>query len=279
MELDEIECVGFILVFNKSYYEESIYKFDELIKLTTKKSLCIVISNNPNLQKPVDFDGAFLSGDNSSYEFSGWQKGLEHFMRRNHSKNVKAYIFANDTFCHHHKYNFVKRKMYADAFKKLIRNHEAPVLAGRITSFGQSFSINDVTLNEWVSTYIFGITQQAMRSIEYNICPRDKELEKYFGTMENEDCFFSDGMNSALKTHLTSWLFGGEGLKPPWYKSEPLNDINRDGFAKKSRSILREKLLTANVCKRGGKIQPITLPIYIRLINRIKFELLKSYSK
>ena len=272
MKLDEIECVGLILVFNKNYYEEAIYKFDELIKLTTKKSLCMVISNNSNLKKPKDFNGVFISGDNSSYEFSGWQKGLEYLIGRNKSKHVKSYIFANDTFCHHHKYTFIEKKMYTDAFKKLIKHHKAPILAGRLSSFNQNFSINDVTLNEWVSTYIFGLTQQAMYSIEYNICPNDRELEEYFGTMENEDCFFSDRMNSILKTHLTAWLFGHEVFPAPWYKSEPLNDINRDSFVKKSRSILREKILTANVYKRGGKIQPITLPIYIRLFNRIKFK-------
>lgn len=278
MKLDEIECVGLILVFNENYYEESIYEFDELVKLITKNSLCIAISNNPILKKPKDFQGVFLSGDNSSHEFSGWQKGLEHFIGRNQSKHIKSYIFANDTFCHHHKYSSIEKRIYTDAFKKLLKHHKTSIISGRPSTFNQYFSINDLALNEWISTYIFSLTQQAMHSIEYKICLNDRELEKYFGTMDNEDCFFSEDMNTALKTHLTAWLFGREGL-PAWYKSEPLNDINRDSFIKKARSILREKLLTANVCKHGGLIQPITLPFYIRFYSRIKSIFTNFYSK
>ena len=252
----QVDIVGFLLVYNPAYLDEAVFQFRKILSSVKGSYQIIVISNNIDIQKCNDFDGVFLHGDNNSMEFSGWQKGLDYIKNHYSIGSIKAYVFANDTFCHHKPLTVFQRSNYIDGVESCIRSTKSSMY-GPLSSFGKTFSINNKRIDSWISTYFFIINQKAMEEIlKYTICMPSSNLKNYFGDMANEDNFFSDNMDMVLKGHLKNWLFcGGKGLS--WYKCASLSELNKEQMYLKACSILREKLLTVTLLQGGGDILEI----------------------
>ncbi len=101
--------------------------------------------------------------------------------------------------------------------------------------------------------------------------PDSNVLNKYLVGGHDEKYFFSNLMDLTLKRHLLNWLFHGG-----WYKSESLNQINKDRFYCKARSILAEFNLSSKAHEK--KIGLIDTYFLIKKINKIRFKLQSLYT-
>jgi hypothetical protein len=141
-------------------------------------------------------------------------------------------------------------------------------MAGEVNSFGKDFKFNYSTFNTWVSSYFFSINQPAINLIKFDILPSSDVVNKYLVGGNNEKYFFANSMDLTLKEHLLKWLFHGG-----WYKSERLNQDNKDRFYYKARSIIAEFSLSAKA--HANNIIFLDVYFLIKLFNEIKFKVSK----
>jgi hypothetical protein len=70
------------------------------------------------------------------------------------------------------------------------------------------------------------------------------ELEELVQSVADPEQFFSPRIDPCLVQHLRAWLFDAESPYA-WYGAETLGEVNVARFARKARSILQEKFISA----------------------------------
>ena len=260
---------GILVVFSEEYFIDSLSEFGRVLKLTARPYKIIVVFNNHDLAekyptestKGINYDSVI--GSNQFHEFSGWNEGLDFIKLQYASQYQKShFVFCNDTFCQHRTYTFFHRLIFSASctLSFFARN---PTIAGEVNSFGEDFEFNNCTFSTWVSSYFFSINQSAINLLKFNILPSSNVINTYLVGGHEEKLFFSNSMDLKLKRHLLNWLFLGG-----WYKSESLNQINKDRFYCKARSILAEFNLSSNAHEK--KIGLIDTYFLIKKFNKLR---------
>jgi len=110
------------LQYDYSKYPDSFaYIVGQLNKLSCKKKYFII--NNKRIKKKNEiFDNVYiLPGDNSNWEFSGWQKGLD-YIRKN--IDCDLILFTNDSLnSHHNNYRMLESKRLEYFFEDVFLNY------------------------------------------------------------------------------------------------------------------------------------------------------------
>uniref|UniRef100_UPI00124FF819 hypothetical protein n=1 Tax=Acinetobacter ursingii TaxID=108980 RepID=UPI00124FF819 len=140
--------VFILLVYTEEYFPKAWREINFLAKNISHDYKIIVVNNNHNFT----LDSAII-GNNDHYEFSGWDSGVE-LIKEKYKDNLEHVVFANDTFCHHRKWNFYHKMKFITGFKKFI-NQNSFGICGEKNYFGKDFFLNDTKLQGWISTYLF----------------------------------------------------------------------------------------------------------------------------
>jgi len=237
---------GILVAYSDDYFENSLHEFNSILRMLSLKHKLIVVFNSNTLASKYDLlpvensDFDFVLGTNQMHEFSGWSEGLEFVKDKyNNLFNNSSYIFANDTLCHHRKFTYFHRLIFTIA-SYLALSAKKPKIAGEIYSNGNHFIYDNVKFDCWISSYFFAINNHAMHLIEFNILPQKELINHYLLGGHDERYFFSEALDKCLKTHILNNLFHGG-----WYKSQPLDESNKDFFYGKARSILAEFSLSS----------------------------------
>jgi len=239
-----------------SYYPDpkgdTIKAYQKAINFIAKKEVKLIVVNNSNNELPVDN----IEGDNSSWEFSGFQKGVEHLKAQFSLSKSDIIFFGNDTFSSHRVFSLLDLICYR---KKLFGNlsNEKPMLIGEKLPLSEPAQINGLILSSWVSTYFFitnghfllGDCDFAYFGPNSKINLVEKKLN-FYGALDNE-----------LSKHINSWLFPEPG-KHGWYGSKQASD---ELLINKARAILNEKYLSAQCEYNGG----VTLNVYTGIVGKI----------
>ena len=236
-----IKTVGILVLWSDSYFDKAVNGFLDLLFSVDKSALAIFVKNNHDLPDVNSKNAITLNGSNSYAEFSGWQEGIEEVFRLN--LKPKQVIFANDTFCNHHPWNWFRRRIYADTFKK--QNKSAyPSIAGWKSSSKEPFFFEGIEIDSWISTFLFSLNDEALRAIKWEICPTQDWADQYILGGVDENFFFSSKMDPRLVHHLKLWLFNTKEMFH-WYRAEKLNEKNTEQMKRKSNAILGEKKLSS----------------------------------
>jgi len=224
------------------------------------------VNNNPNLLVPVSDDVVLLSGDNILHEFGAWQLGLDYLSGLPDRVNLSCVIFGNDTFCHHRQMGPVEKFSFSRSFA-MAKCETRPLASGELASYGGSFVLDGISANGWICTYLFSINGAALDLLNWRIHDAYKEVKKWVPGGNDEASFFRSTMDESLKSHLTGWLFGRPG-HPRWYRSESLQESNKNFFTDKALTIMCEKLLTARLMRNNIKIYSVFAPGLIACMRR-----------
>lgn len=182
--------------------------------------------------------------DNSGMEFGAYQVGLD-FLAAKH--DPEWVLFANDTFATHHSFGSVYRNKLATEMRRV---REIPTVIGQVVSLPRSFKVEGLRTHRWITTNLFALNRAALRVLRGRVF-RDELNSRITETSEMSD-FFAPQIDVFLREHLEAWIFRAHAGWH-WYASDPLSAANAPKMARKARSILQEKYLSAVLEDAGAE--------------------------
>ncbi len=270
----QARTVGVLLLYYPSYAETAVRRFRAVLNAVDVQHAMVVVTNQTlHLPAAMTQSAHVIHGDNSLREFSGWQAGVDFCRRTGMLGPESTLICANDTFCHHNKFGPLTRYAFVRAFRRLNREGNAPVLVGEIHRPGPKFSLNNLTFDEWVSTYLFAMNMPLLDKLG-SLKPRF-DLNACFVAPPSSTDFFTDALSTNLRQHLSKWLFQS-GQHQQWKDAQALDASNLTNIVGKAKSILCEMRLSAEALHTGGHLASVFASPLLRQMRRLE-RLLPAY--
>lgn len=180
-----------------------------------------------------------LRHDNSGQEFGAYQAGLEALLG---AADPDWVLVFNDTFATHD--NFAspyRERLRGELFH--IRAH--PTIVGQVEAIARSYRLAGLRTHRWVRSNVFALNRAALQALERRIYVPEFDA----AVVETADPaqFFAPVVDAVLAEHLRMWLFTPRTGAVHWYGAAPLEAANVARMARKARSILQEKYLSARL--------------------------------
>lgn len=270
--------IAILVCYYPKYFEQCLGKLNKLLESFEQEFKVIIVNNNSEALELKHKDIDIVEGSNDHWEFSGWDEGLN-FAKSNYLEvNQSTIVFLNDTFYTHRIFTCWDFYFFKKSFNKVMA--KKCDFSGELNSFGQSFSFNNMKTKNWISTYLFAIRAEKLKSIgklcKFDLSKNNLYVDSSQKTIEIEGC------STNLARHLEKWFFP-KNPKLGWYKNLT-PQLNHDALLKKKiTAVLNEKLLSiysaeANLILDdvyGGKLAKLYLLgrkfIYKFIISSVKF--------
>lgn len=231
------------------------YSFQYVSGLLSKNNsnteyVYIVVDNyNEDLFLEVYGNIHVLSGDNTNWEFSGWQKGLIYI-----KENIECdlIMFLNDSL-RSYKHEILRMKRFEEMLKYSFKKN---LLFGKIDSTGSgNFNFLGYNLNTWVRSNAFAGPSEIFQHCEvdysylFNINSIVEDVDKFLNNPQ---------LGLDLRNHIYNWL------SFRWHSKFDARS-NLELFRNKTKAILNEKLLTAKITEKGFSIlNSVDKKIYLK---------------
>lgn len=186
-----------------------------------------------------------IGGDNSDWEFSGFDKGVR-WLAQN-GQETDLYVFVTDAF-----------QAYGEEFLSYLTNDmlltslRLDACLGWVDSFMQGCRILDFDYHAWLRTSFVLMPRAIVDRLSHLSFDLDDRL--IFGPRA-EQPFARDGLSDNLQVLLREWLTcvpdDRQTLDEAWHSRFELTDEAFEFFKDKVRAILREHLLSARLQRLG----------------------------
>lgn len=244
-----------------SYYEDHFRRafegFERFVCSLGSNCALTVICNNPSNRLP----GA-VAGDNTNWEFSGWDAGLATL---GDFGQHDLLVFCNDTFTNHRPWGWSDRRRFADAFARLAASGRQG-MCGEVHGYKQPFEILGLSCDRWVSTYLFALTGGLVNRLGRRLSLGEDVLARIAPGIGEAGIVWGDGISDGLKKHLDEWVFpykAGTG----WYKAASASEETK---LRKVKTVLNEKYLAAWCVANGGVMMNAGPGFLLRKVREIK---------
>ena len=234
---------AFLLVYYEQYRANAEREFRLFLDDLGTEYTLTIINNNLKLATSFPHD---IVGDNRNREFTGWDNGISDL---GVIKADEFFLFANDTFCAHRPWHKNYQGRFKAAFRNAILRDEASI-TGEIDAVWSPFSIAGKRTDQWVSTYLFGLTGQALLDLGSRLSLSEEALQSMVHSISGTTINWGPQIDDSLRQHLQRWMFPDDG-NAGWYNSGQGDDQSNLG---KLRCILNEKYISAAVKDNGGKL-------------------------
>ena len=208
---------------------------------------CVLVANNPTvlpaLQEAAARSGRAVSvllHDNSGLEFGAYQAGVDRLLGDGEPDWT---VILNDTFAIHQCFSRPMRRHFVHAVTT-IADRDTPIVVGQVESLLRSFELLGIRMHRWITTNAFAVNRGALRALKHRL--RSAEPDELVAGSMPAEAFFSPRLDPVLREHLSRWLFVPDGAVS-WYRAAPLDEQNAPALARKARSILQEKYLSARL--------------------------------
>jgi len=212
----------------------------------------ITIIDNSGEAAPCDLPNtAVIAGDNSTREFSGWQKGIDFLSDKAIDDNT-IFCLCNDTFARHYGTKFLDWFDQKEVQEALNRG----LAVGHVDHTREEFELFGWKTRKWIRTNIFFLRYAELKKILPIVFPID---EKEIFADEGDSLFKENRLLSPnLRAYLDHWLVMGPEVpgesKERWYMSARLSNENREIYVMKAKSLLIEFSISARLLKEGIEI-------------------------
>lgn len=238
-----------LLVYYEKYLENSILEISKIAASMHGDCKVIVVLNNDNIVVKDEIDNfIFIKGDNSNYEFSGWDVGIN-FAKSEFGNNIKNYVLANDTFCHHRRWNIFTRYNFIYNFNYFSKNNLFGIIGDK-NSLGVEYKLLNIINAGWVSTYLFLLSGDIVNNSDFKINIIDQYWNKFIDSVDDDEIVFKKDVDINLSEHINLWLYPKKN-DSGWYNASKVNIEKRK---KKIECIMNEKLLSSNIIGMGGNV-------------------------
>lgn len=201
----QTRVIGILLVYYPEYVGSATKNFNKFLKSLSSNYDLIVVNNGSAVVSKVDGISAIIEGNNQLREFSGWNTGLQYCEQNRLLKTCDLLVFANDTFCHHNKFGQFTRAAFRDKFKSIMNEPTLPAMAGEKHTLALPYTLNGLTSESWISTYLFAFNRSAFKEIKA-LTP-SIPIEDFYSSNKN-GIEFSELVSENLQIHITRWLTG-----------------------------------------------------------------------
>ena len=261
-----------VALYYPHYYEKvrkeifSIFNNANFHLLFVDNSGKIIPENEP------DANVQWLKGSNTAGEFSAWDEGYTLLATNDTLGNDDIVIFMNDTFCHHRFFTFYDRILY----RKIVARCTFKGIYGELNSTGTRFTINQLPLTTWISSYVFLSRKENIdRLLPLNTASvmGDEVLARIESGLANRKVdvsLFSDNLNQ----HLSNWLFPVNGNG--WYNAGKTSPAV---ILFKLKAIINEKMLTHKALENDLDVNDIYQGKANRIYNSVRNRLYTFYKR
>lgn len=204
---------------------------------------------NSSAKHALSRDVLLLPGDNSLWEFSGWDKGTKYVLENISFSKDDVFLYVNDTF---HLRSYSGGANFIDVFDKPILDgvNVLESAVGYLDDFPRTVTLREITYKAWIRSNIFFLP----RGIAERVFPMrfDPGNESIFSSDFQEFWGKSNIISDNWKAYISSWLFGRESDIYPeyrlrWLKAASVSPDNFEFFKKKVLCILSEHWLSARL--------------------------------
>jgi hypothetical protein len=219
----------------------------------------LVVDNsvNQSMVQQINPDRWLISGDNSLWEFSGWDHGYKFIRDQFCLVTGDVIIYANDTF-HRRAYSLGGISHLDEFNADILRGHDlTQEVIGYLDDFPRSVTLIDIKYDSWLRSNIFMIPADIAERLYPLVFPLSPD-EIFSGNMQK---FWGETskISENWKAYISSWLFGTKNPAYPeyrlhWHKVQQVNSDNWEFFKIKARCILSEHYLTARLHDWGVPI-------------------------
>lgn len=233
----KIKVIALFLQYDTEKYPCALHYFKKYLNGIENANIQIIVVDNKRKDINRKYEDAIMiNGDNSLWEFSGWQKGLKYIY--DNKIDYDVVIFANDSFLAPAGGNTDLSGLINDeAIAKAKKN----AMIGQFVSIDEGITINGIYIYNYARTHCFLLSRQVIEKIKYiptvdydflNKCISEKPSKKYF----KKDAPLSKNFQEYIIKHLTK----------RWHSKIDIFE-NWDLFRGKILAYLNEMLLTAKV--------------------------------
>ncbi|WP_117235687.1 hypothetical protein [Vibrio maerlii] len=245
------DIVVLFLIYTDNHLGEGMLEINKILgrMFGSFNANYVIVDNADSIEERCDNNQYFIHGDNSCFDFSGWDKGYVFAEEQGLIKSDSIILFANDTFFQR---NYADGENFLDVFDSNIiqgRNLDESAI-GYLDDFPKVVTLDGIEYKSWIRSNIFFIPQGVMRKLGSMVF--DFPKSRIFS--DDIKKFWSDDplISANWKAYISSWLFGMQDEKFPeyklnWLKSRPLDDSNWLFFQNKAMTILSEHYLTARL--------------------------------
>jgi len=242
------------LEYDNGKYPNSFTRFTSYVEKIAYCHKCYYIIDNMRKKDYLlkSCDTYRIDGDNSSWEFSGWQKGID-YLRQNNI-NYDAVLFANDAFFAYG-WSLLEYSNKLNLCKWLLNGNS---MMGHIDTKNIELEVFGNDVSNWICTNCFFLPRRIIEQIDNIISVNDEKLDAivsniFPGGFEEEAYIkyfkFDSGLNDNYKNMVITWL------TKEWHGKFKINETTWDFFRNKLCSLLNESLLTARIKKMGYNIE------------------------
>lgn len=236
------------LQFDVGKYPGSLPKLQQyLSKIKCCRRTYFIIDNKDegDQYSKSDNNTYYLQGDNSDWEFSGWQRGIDFII--NKRLNFHIILFVNDAF------EAPGPSFLCDyaSFSTLLKSFLFNAMIGRIDSHGKDTEALGYNTKSWVCTNCFFVPYRTIKKLGKITTIDSQRIDEFlFPDFYTEKPVFIKNapINMIYRDHIINWLTN------EWHSKFTLDPMHWNFFRKKTKAILNEALLTARFKELGVKI-------------------------
>lgn len=243
MNSKNLRVLMLFLIFGDTY-KGSLEKFVNQYCLSLKSQKRLIVIDNADERMPLRKRNDWIyemGGDNSVFEFSGWQKAIESEPAQSFKPDV--YLFANSSL---YTKPFYSMPVINDDIINVVSQHK--LFSGKIRKQSYKSIYEEYDLNLYIVTHLFLLHREILERLG-SIIQEDKRekfvKETYSFDMFSENNFWNEFRRKDTIADLTK-KYHKKGIKvsPEYHKF----------FARKILTITNELLLSGRVDKLGYRI-------------------------
>jgi hypothetical protein len=242
-----INLIVLFLQYDQIKYPQSFFYLEKYLKQLKNCNIKKIIIDNKivstdNIEK-LSGNIIKISGDNSLWEFSGWDKGIKYLKDNNIEYDVV--LFVNDSFqnpAHNAVLSVINDNRIAECHK------EKSFSGGRGGLKEFNFILDNYDVSTWNRSCYFLMSKYIIDRMD-SICCADKNfIDKCIEKKATYPYFKKDApVNENLQNRVINWL------SDYWHSSFKFED-NWDLFRMKTLAFFNELLLTAKLKELGFNI-------------------------
>jgi hypothetical protein len=209
----------------------------------------IILVNNraPGTPTARNDNATFMvAGDNSAYEFSGLQAGIDAARTRGIVTDV--WVLANDRY-------------RADDWP-FLRYLTVPMvqaameirgIVGHIDGYPRAVSSNGYSIRRWVASSFLVMPDAVLDLCSPLVSVTRDDVHRFVDEADGETIRADSSIGPEHAAYLRTWLTGARGtnLRTRWYGAAPQGLLDRNVLHRKLQSILNEQFLSARALALG----------------------------
>jgi hypothetical protein len=230
----------FYLIFNPADIEKSLGRLKKFLLSTGNSFKILVINNGEELFNVNANSIELIRGDNTFWEFSGWEKARQSLNSTTEFNVHDKFLFVNDTFDRNHSFSWMTSKLYQHKLSSLSKSKG--FVLGEMHSKAIDFNIDGYEFRNWISSYFFLLDHKAYLSTSF-VSKRlsDAVLDVSDTEIKLDRAIVCD----KLTRHINLWL---RPKTKGWYLAKSADNLL---IRNKCIAILHEKHLSAQLKAHG----------------------------